>query len=243
MTQTRLCNGPLLLENLNGLGFNRSSQAKVYIGNLVNMCSIVPHSERDSSFASFLGNLSFLLSRCRLALDQRARGGESGVNDHDFCKLSHTVYLLMRRLDVPPLWLLGCILLAWAQASHVSFRLGFGGAWAEFLGGLLIGGGILLTLLAVYEMRRHRTTLVPHKTPNHLVQTGIFSRSRNPIYLADILILAGFILLFDAVLSLPLIPVLTWILEKRFVVPEEDRMRRKFRVDWVRYEQKTRRWV
>jgi len=42
---------------------------------------------------------------------------------------------------------------------------------------------------------------------------------------------------------LPLIPVFTWILEKRFIVPEENRMRREFRADWARYEEKTRRWV
>ncbi|AZV77566.1 isoprenylcysteine carboxylmethyltransferase family protein [Parasedimentitalea marina] len=149
----------------------------------------------------------------------------------------------MQRLDVPPLWLLACVLGAWVQARFWSFGLGFGGAWADFVSGLLIAGGVLLAALAVNEMRRQRTTVLPHKTPSHLVQSGIFSRSRNPIYLGDVLILAGFILRFDAVLCLPLIPVFTWILEKRFILPEEDRMRRTFRADWGRYEQKTRRWV
>jgi len=149
----------------------------------------------------------------------------------------------MQRMDVPPLWLLGCVLVAWIQATYFSFGLGFGGSWADFLSGLMIGGGIVLTALAVHEMRRQRTTVLPHKTPSQLVQSGIFSRSRNPIYLGDVLILAGVILLFDAVLSLPMIPVFVWILEKRFVVPEENRMRRAFRADWGRYEQKTRRWV
>ncbi|WIY25470.1 methyltransferase family protein [Parasedimentitalea psychrophila] len=149
----------------------------------------------------------------------------------------------MQRLDLPPLWLLGCVLGAWAQARFLSLGLGFGDGWADFLSGLLIGGGLLLTALAVYEMRRQRTTVLPHKTPSHLVQSGIFSRSRNPIYLGDVLILAGFILWFDAVLSLPMIPLFTWILEKRFIVPEENRMRRAFRAEWGRYEQKTRRWV
>lgn len=149
----------------------------------------------------------------------------------------------MHRINVPPVWLLGFIVLAWVQADQFSFGLAFGGAWADFLGGLLVGAGILLTVLAIYEMRRHRTTFIPHKTPSSLVQSGIFSRSRNPIYLGDVLILAGVILRFDAVLSLVMIPVFVWILEKLFIVPEEDRMRRAFRADWARYEQKTRRWV
>ncbi|UWQ23561.1 methyltransferase family protein [Leisingera aquaemixtae] len=149
----------------------------------------------------------------------------------------------MRWLDVPPVWLAGGVLIAWLQARHFSLGLSFGGAWAEFLGGVLLGGGLLLALLAITEMRRQKTTVLPHQTPSRLVQSGIFSRSRNPIYLGDVLILAGLILWFDAVLSLPLIPVFLWLLEKRFVIPEEDRMRRTFRADWARYERKVRRWI
>jgi protein-S-isoprenylcysteine O-methyltransferase Ste14 len=149
----------------------------------------------------------------------------------------------MRWLDVPPVWLLACAALAWAQGRFLSLGLGFGGAWAQLLGGILVGAGLLLMLLAVHELRRQRTTVLPHRTPDRLVQSGIYSRSRNPIYLGDVLLLAGLILRFDAVLALPLIPILTWVLERRFVIPEENRMRRKYRAEFARYEQKVRRWV
>lgn len=149
----------------------------------------------------------------------------------------------MRWLDVPPVWLLACAALAWAQGRFLSLGLGFGGAWAQLLGGLLVGAGLLLMLLAVHELRRQRTTVLPHRTPDRLVQSGIYSRSRNPVYLGDVLLLAGLILRFDAVLALPLIPILTWVLERRFVIPEENRMRRKYRAEFARYEQKVRRWV
>lgn len=144
---------------------------------------------------------------------------------------------------MPPVWLFACLILAWLQASYLPYGLTFGRAWADFLGGILVGGGILLMLLAVVEMRRQHTTIIPHQTPSRLVQSGIFSRSRNPIYLGDILVLAGLILRFDAVLSLPLVPIFVWILERRFIEPEENRMRRTFRQDWARYEGKVRRWV
>lgn len=149
----------------------------------------------------------------------------------------------MKWLDLPPVWLAGFAALAWLQASRLPMGLSFGGTWADLLGGLFLGGGILLMLLAFAEFRRHRTTVVPHKTPSRLIQSGIYTRTRNPIYLGDVLILAGLILRFDAVLSLPLVPILLWVLEKRFVVPEEDRMRREFRTDYARYERKVRRWV
>lgn len=150
---------------------------------------------------------------------------------------------MIKWIDIPPVWLLGALIIAWVQSRDFTYGLSFGGAWADFVGGVLVGGGVLLMLLAVYEMNRQRTTVIPHRTPGSLVQSGIFSRSRNPIYLGDVLVLAGFILNWDAVLSLPLVPILLWVLEKRFVIPEEDRMRRKFRADFARYERKVRRWI
>ena len=149
----------------------------------------------------------------------------------------------MRWLDIPPVWLAAALAVAWWQSGQFSYGLSFGGAWADFLGGLLVGAGVLLALLAVYEMRRQRTTVVPHREAQALVSTGIFSRTRNPIYLGDLLILAGFILSWDAVLSLPLLPILLWVLEQRFVIPEEDRLRRKYRAEFARFCEKTRRWL
>jgi protein-S-isoprenylcysteine O-methyltransferase Ste14 len=150
---------------------------------------------------------------------------------------------MLKWIDIPPVWLAGFLVLAWMQAMRFPMGLSFGGAWAEFAGGVLVGGGILLVVLAAAEFRKHKTTLLPHETPERLVQSGIFSRSRNPIYLGDALILAGLILRWDAVLSLPLLPVFVWVIERRFVIPEENRMRRIFRMDFARYCEKTRRWL
>jgi len=150
---------------------------------------------------------------------------------------------MLKWIDIPPVWLLAALVVVWAQATYLPMGLGFGGAWADFAGGLLVGAGLVLALLALYEMRRFRTTPIPHQEAERLVTTGIFSRSRNPIYLGDLMILAGLILRWDAVLSLPLLPIFLWILERRFVIPEENRLRRRFRADFARYCTKTRRWV
>ncbi|WP_226621365.1 methyltransferase family protein [Alloyangia pacifica] len=148
-----------------------------------------------------------------------------------------------KTLDLPPLWLLACLCLAWAQKTALPLGLGFGPVWADLLGGLLVGGGVLLSLLALLEMRRARTTFMPHAEPDRLVTSGVFRLSRNPIYLGDVMILAGFILFWDAVPSLVLLPIYVWLLEKRFIAPEEARLRRKFVADFRRYETQTRRWL
>ncbi|MEO1107696.1 MAG: isoprenylcysteine carboxylmethyltransferase family protein [Pseudomonadota bacterium] len=149
----------------------------------------------------------------------------------------------MRWIDLPPVWLVGFALLAWLQGRYMGFGLSLDGGLIDLLSGVLIGGGILLAVLAVAEFRRHKTTVIPHETPSAIVQSGIYKRSRNPIYLGDVLILVGLVLRFDAVLSLALVPIFVWVLERRFILPEEDRMRRTFRADFAHYEQKTSRWV
>ena len=150
---------------------------------------------------------------------------------------------LKQWIDIPPMWLLLCLAIAWWQSTAFTMGLSFGGAIADFIGGLLVGGGLVLMALAIYEMRRRRTTVIPHQEAEALVQSGIFSRTRNPIYLGDAMILAGLILYWDAVLSLPLVPIFVWWIEKHFILGEEDRLRRKFRADFARYCQKTRRWI
>ncbi len=150
----------------------------------------------------------------------------------------------MKWIDLPPVWLAAFIALAWVQARYYPMGLDFGGLWVvDLLAGMLVGGGVLLMVLAFAEFRRHRTTVIPHNTPTALIQSGIFSRTRNPIYLGDAMILAGLILWFDAVLSLALIPVFVWVIERRFIIPEENRMRRAFKAEFARYERKVRRWI
>ena len=149
---------------------------------------------------------------------------------------------MMKWIDVPPIWLLAALVLAWQIGTRSGLTLGAPGL-TDFLGGLMVGGGVLLIGLAAVEMRRQQTTIIPHREPSALVRSGIFRRSRNPIYLGDALILTGLILRWDAPLALPLVPVFIWIIERRFILPEEDRLRRTFRADWHRYIEKTRRWL
>ena len=149
----------------------------------------------------------------------------------------------MKWIDLPPVWLALFVAIAWAQPVYLPMGLSFGGVWADFAGGLLVGGGLVLMALAFVEFRKARTTVIPHRMPTSIIQSGIFSRTRNPIYLGDALVLAGIILRADAVLALPLVPIFVWVIEKRFIIGEENRMRREFKAEFARYEQKVRRWV
>ena len=135
------------------------------------------------------------------------------------------------------------LLVAWCQGRFFPMGIDVDHPVTQMMGALLVGTGLMLICAAAFSFRRARTTIIPHQTPTQLVTTGVYARSRNPIYLADALILTGLILRFDALPSLVLVPIFVWWIERHFIVPEEDRMRRTFRVEFARYEQNVRRWV
>ena len=148
----------------------------------------------------------------------------------------------MKWIDIPPVWLIASLALAWGLRGP-ALGLSFDFPATSLLAGLLVGAGLVLMLLAVTEMRKHRTTVMPHLAPTALVQSGIFRRSRNPIYLGDTLILTGLILYWNAPLALPLIPAFVWLIDRRFVRPEEARLRAAFGPAFARYCETTRRWL
>lgn len=150
---------------------------------------------------------------------------------------------MIKWLDIPPMWLLVCAVLAWLQANYAPMGLSFGPSWAVAVGTGLVGLGFLLVVLALLEFARRRTTPIPHMEASHLITNGVFAVTRNPIYLADVLILTGLILRWDAVLSVPLILLLVWIIQIRFIRAEEARLAVTFGDAFLRYKAATRRWL
>ena len=71
--------------------------------------------------------------------------------------------MMARWLNIPPVWLALALVIAYFQARYVHFGLSLYHPITDMVEGLSIGAGVLLTALAVVEMRRHRTTVIPHR--------------------------------------------------------------------------------
>ena len=147
----------------------------------------------------------------------------------------------MKWIDLPPVWLALAVSITWWISALQPAVLQLDLPVLDLFGALLVGAGIVLMLLAVVEMRKKHTTVIPHQEASHLVITGIFARTRNPIYLGDAFVLAGLALRWDTPVALILVPLFVFTITQRFILPEEDRLRRKFRADFAGYCQKTRR--
>lgn len=148
---------------------------------------------------------------------------------------------LLNWIDMPPIWLALFAGLAWGQANWLPV-LRFG-AWADWLGAALIGAGFLTMGAAVAQMLARHTTVIPRQTPAKLVQNGIFRLTRNPIYLGDALVLGGLVLRWDAVLSVILIPAFMALIQRRFILGEELRIREEFGELFEQYAARVRRWL
>ena len=147
----------------------------------------------------------------------------------------------MKWIDLPPAWLVLFLAIAWAQARYLPTP--FPEVLGNDIGALAIFCGVFLMAAAAMRFRRHRTTIVPHRNASALITGGIYAKSRNPIYLADLLFLAGFSLWWGSVLGLVLVPVLAAVLRQRFILPEEARLRADFGAGFEKYFAETRRWL
>ncbi len=147
---------------------------------------------------------------------------------------------LIAEIDIPPSWLVLHLLAAWVLSFVSPGVFGQAGDWA---GKGLIGLGIVIMAAGIWQMARHRTTVIPRRNPSSLVTSGIFSVSRNPIYLADALILLGAILWLDAVVALPLVLSFVWLIQTRFIRDEEARLTAAFGPEFDLWAARTRRWI
>lgn len=149
---------------------------------------------------------------------------------------------LLREADIPPLWLALFALASWAIGRLLPLPLP-SLPFARAAGAVLIGAAMGLMALAALQMALHRTTVIPRRQPAALVTGGVFALSRNPIYLADAIVLAGLDLWWGASLALPLVPVFMAFIAHRFIRAEEAWIGAAFGADYKAYCARTRRWL
>ena len=110
--------------------------------------------------------------------------------------------------------------------------------------GISIGiGGILLAGWAIWTLYSAGTTIKPHKGAAVLVTTGPFQRLRNPIYVADIMLLLGAAELTKNVwfvIGAALFGLLVTFLA---ILPEERHLEARFGEDYRSYKSRSRRWL
>ena len=111
------------------------------------------------------------------------------------------------------------------------------------LGAILIVAGIGSVLWAHQLFEDAGTTIKPFQRAAALVTGGPFRFTRNPMYLGMVIVLVGVALVLRSLLPWVVIPVFVWIIQRRFIVAEEQALERDFGEIYRDYRESVRRWI
>jgi protein-S-isoprenylcysteine O-methyltransferase Ste14 len=114
---------------------------------------------------------------------------------------------------------------------------------ARSVGLALGGGGVLLAGWAAWTLYRAGTTIMPHRASDALVTTGPFARLRNPIYVADVMILFGVAELTKNIWFVIGAAVFAVLVTFLAILPEERHLEARFGDAYRDYKARSRRWL
>ena len=106
--------------------------------------------------------------------------------------------------------------------------------------------GVSVIFLATRQFKISKTTVNPLKpeTASSLVTSGIFRRTRNPMYLGLTSLLISFSIYFSSVFGIIIyLPLFISYITIFQIIPEEDAMNKLFSNDYKSYCLKVRRWI
>lgn len=119
----------------------------------------------------------------------------------------------------------------------VWLRVGVGAAF------VVVGMGMGLAGLLAF--RQAKTTINPTKptAASSLVTRGVYTFSRNPMYLGLLFVLLGFVSILASPMALVLLPAFVAYINRFQITPEERVLALLFGQAFTAYKTKVRRWL
>jgi len=142
----------------------------------------------------------------------------------------------------PPLIFL--ILMLVAYGAYHFWPIGFGSSSGlRYIGLVIVILGIFIVILAKRSFNRVETNIEPWKPTTHIISTGIYAHSRNPIYSAFCLIPIGLgIFLNNFWILISFIPS-AFLVYYIAIKKEEVYLGKKFGEEYHHYKNQVRRWL
>lgn len=114
---------------------------------------------------------------------------------------------------------------------------------ASILGGLFVIAGLIITLPALVKFYKTKNTLIPNKPANSLQTSGIYSITRNPMYLGLLTIYIGVAFFQGNWWTFILVPFVILIITYLVILKEEMYLTRAFGNSYIDYKRKVKRWI
>jgi len=142
----------------------------------------------------------------------------------------------------PPLIFLAFLLVGYGLHKISPIGLGMP-QWGKLIGSSLVIGSVLILLILLIVYLREKTSIEPWKPASHLITTGLYAYSRNPIYAAFCLLNIGIGCCLNSlwiVFSfLPSALAVYYIVIRK----EEAYLTLKFSTQYRSYKNEVRRWL
>jgi protein-S-isoprenylcysteine O-methyltransferase Ste14 len=148
-------------------------------------------------------------------------------------------------LKIQPLALvLLAALFMWLGAAFVP-QITFYFPYQRIAASAFIIAGVIVSTLGIVEFRRAETTVNPTKpeSSSSLVTSGIYTRTRNPMYLGFLLILAGWGFWLGNLLASVVVQGFILYMKRFQIEPEERVLAGIFGEHFKLYCSQVRRWI
>lgn len=103
--------------------------------------------------------------------------------------------------------------------------------------------GFALAGVAIAQFRRAGTDVQTHTPTDCIVDTGVFARSRNPIYVGAHIGVVGVAVALDSLWILAALVPFYLVIRYGVVAREEAYLERKFGQSYLAYKAQVRRWI
>ena len=142
----------------------------------------------------------------------------------------------------PPIVLLVLILAGYFLQQLWALELMKWSGW-YVAGWAVIGMGAIILVTSWVQFFRAKTNIQPNKPSRNLIQSGLYRFSRNPIYVAGLLLQLGIALLMNNLWMALLVPVTKLLFDRYIIAREETYLERAFGEAYLDYKRTVRRWL
>lgn len=143
----------------------------------------------------------------------------------------------------PPFMFLGFMLLGLALDKVASLPPIAFGPTLQWFGGAFIAGGVALIILSMGLFRASGENAEPWTSTGTIIARGPYRHSRNPMYLAMLVIQTGIAFWVGSAGILFFVPFALIAADRLFIAREEAYLTRKFGDTYTQYCRRVRRWI
>ena len=111
------------------------------------------------------------------------------------------------------------------------------------IGLALVALGVGFVLAGALQFRRFQTAVYPNRPATLVVDSGIYARTRNPMYVGLTFAYLGGVLLMASLWALALLYAVHAVIRKQVILREEAHLMERFPVEYAAYCAKVPRWI